>query len=247
MNPETQLVAAVVKKGLNLKAILLPVVLGVLLIVASGLGIHQCSRKQFWNGRTDKLVADSIRNGQDRVRWRGDSLGQVSIILSQKSQIEKATRLAADWETKFYGQVAISDQQVDRLSYQAKQVALMRELVNNKTLSPIYLRDTLRIAVSDTAILTATTKTVKRANLAMSQVDSMKTVVAIQQTALEKSDARLHRARESSLYAQEKLQKLAEPRPWFSKSRRKEASEAVPEVRKKRESEESELERALNY
>jgi hypothetical protein len=75
----------------------------------------------------------------------------------------------------------------------------------------------------------------------------MKTVIATQQTALEKSNARLHRARESSLFAQEKLQKLAESRPWFSKSRRREAAEAVPEVRKKRESEESDLERVLNY
>jgi hypothetical protein len=108
-----------------------------LLIVAIVVGARQCSRKGYWYGCADKLKADSTRYGQDRVRWRGDSTGMVGIILTQKGQIDKASRLAADWETKFYGQVAISDQQVDKLSYQAKQVALLRELVTNKTLSPI--------------------------------------------------------------------------------------------------------------
>jgi hypothetical protein len=246
MIPETQLVATVVKKGLNLKAIVLPIALGALFVVASGLGIHQCYRKQFWYGRTDKLVKDSTRYQADRVRWRGDSTKFVGVIVTQQGRIEKALNQAANWETKFYGQVAISDQQIDKLSYQAKQVVLLRELVNNKTLSPIYLGDTVKIMVKDTAILTAITKTAKRAALAVGTVDSLLKVVAYQGGEIDRLDARYNKARESSLFAQEKMQDLSERQSLFSESRRKKAKRYTTEIRQKRESDVSDLERVLN-
>lgn len=248
MNPEPQhpqQVEIVVKKP-TINAKLLSIALGMLLVVAIIVGSQQCSRKDYWHGRTTKLVADSTRNRENVVRWQGDSTKLVGIIYTQKDQIDKATRLAANWEAKFNGQVVISDQQVDQLSYKAKQVALLRDLVNNKTLSPIYLTDTLRIAIPDTAILTAATKTTRREALAKRSVDSLLTVVANQGGEIERLDTRYKKARESSLFAQEKMQDLSEPKPLFSESRRKKAKRYRTEIRLKRESDVSDLERVLN-
>jgi hypothetical protein len=248
MNPEPQhpqQVEIVVKKP-TINAKLLSIALGMLLVVAIIVGSQQCSRKDYWHARTVKLKADSSQYQADRVRWQGDSTKFVGVIVTQQGRIDKALNQAANWETKFYGQVAISDQQVDKLSFQAKQVVLLRELVNNKTLSPIYLGDTVKIMVQDTAILTAITKTAKRAALAVGTVDSLLKVVATQGTEMERLDARYNKARESSLFAQEKMQDLSEPKPLFSESRRKKAKRYRTERRLKRESDVSDLERVLN-
>jgi hypothetical protein len=213
-------------------------------------GGHQCTGRQRWEETSVKLAerlkADSAKYAENAARWEKDSVKQIGVILTLKDQLNEAMSLATEFKARYEGAVAVSDRQIDELSYRDKQIGLLRALVGNKTLPAAYLDNPQLIAVPDTAVLTAAFKTAKRAEIAEKGVDSLSTAVATGWTEIRRLKTQSLRDRETSLFAEQKLRNLAKRKGLFTKSRRKQADEDADEVAKKREGDISDLERIEN-